>query len=148
VTVSAVPVIVAKWKVLGQSTDGVITTQMLKQFLSTVDYDRKRITLRERSPRGRSQLEGALGPSPIEMPFFMSGTHLMFAKGTVAGHEGLNLLLDSGLAASVPFVILDETVQMLGLVKTPVPSSKFYLVDMSSHGLNGLVRGPAQALGN
>jgi hypothetical protein len=148
VTVRAVPVIVAKWKVLGQSTDGVITTQMLKQFLSTVDYDRQRITLRERSARGRTQLESALGPSPIEMPFFMSGTHLMFAKGTVAGHAGLNLLLDSGLAASVPFVILDETVQMLGLTKTPVPNSKFYLVDLSSHGLNGLVRGPAQALGN
>jgi hypothetical protein len=148
VTVSAVPVIVAKWKALGQSTDGVITTQMLKQFLSTVDYDRKKIVLRERSAHGEAQLATALGASPIEMPFFMAGTHLMFAKGTVAGHDGLNLLLDSGLAAGVPFVILDETVKMLGLAKTPVPSSKFYLVDMSSHGLNGLVRGPAQALGN
>ena len=148
VTVSAVPVIVAKWKVLGQSTDGVLTTQMLKQFLSTVDYDQKRITLRERSPRGRAQLVAALGPSPVEMPFFMSGTQLMFAKGTLAGHAGLDLLLDSGLAASVPIVIVDETVRDLALPKTAMPNSKYYLVGLSSHGLEGLVRGPAQALGN
>jgi hypothetical protein len=149
VTLRNVPVVVAKWKALGQTTDGVVTTQMLKQFLSTVDYDQKRITLRERSTRGKAQLTGSFGgQAPIAMPFFMSDTHLMFAQGSLNGHPGMNLLLDSGLAASVPIVILDETVEFLGLTKTPLQGSKYYLASLTSHGLGDMTRGATQALGN
>jgi hypothetical protein len=149
VTLRNVPVIVAKWKALGLKTDGVVTTQMLKQFLATVDYGGKRITLRERSERGRRQLVEWLGGSiPVEMPFFMTETHLMFAKGSLNGHQGMNFLLDSGLALSLPLVIVDQTVEYLGLPKTPVPGTKFFSVPIESHGLGPLVRGGTQAVGN
>jgi len=149
VTLRNVPVIVAKWKVLGQKTDGVVTTQMLKQFLSTVDYSNKRITLRERSDRGKRQLmETFGGQAPIELPFFMTGTHLMFAKGSLNDHQGLNLLLDSGLAFTMPLVIVNETVEFLGLPKNPVPNTKFFWSPITSHGLGDMTRGATQALGN
>jgi hypothetical protein len=149
VTLRNVPVIVAKWKVLGQKTDGVVTTQMLKQFLSTIDYANKRITLRERSERGKRQLRDWYGSqATVELPFFMTGSHLMFAKGSLNGHQGMNMLLDSGLAFSMPLVIVNETVEFLGLPKNPVPNTKFFWVPIESHGLGELTRGATQALGN
>ena len=56
VTFTNVPVVGATWKALGQTSDGVLTTQMLKQFLSTMDYDNRRITLRERTPEALAQV--------------------------------------------------------------------------------------------
>ena len=149
VTLRNVPVIVAKWKVRGIKSDGVVTTQMLKPFLATVDYINKRITLRERNQRGRQQLLATFGgKAPYEVPFFMTGTHLMFAKGSLNGHAGLNMLMDSGLALSMPMVIINETADMLKLPRNPVPNTKYYWVPLESHGLTGLERGQAQALGN
>ena len=149
VTMKNVPVIVAKWKALGISSDGVVTTQMLKQFLSTVNYEKKEITFRERSEAGRRQLLDLFGDrKPHRMPFFMSGTHLMFAKGSLNGRSGLNLFVDSGLASSMELVILDETVEDLGLNKSPVRGTKYYFTTLASHGLGDLIRGRAQALGN
>src|SRR4029078_8776857 len=81
VTLRNVPVIVAQWKSRGVKTDGVVTTQLLKQFLTTFDNVNKRVTLRERSARGQQQLREFFGgKAPREMPFFMTGSHLMFAK--------------------------------------------------------------------
>ena len=149
VTLRNVPVIVAKWKVRGIKSDGVVTTQMLKPFLATVDYINTRITLRERSERGRQQLLATFGgKAPHEAPFFMTGTHLMFAKGSLNGHGGMNILMDSGLALSMPMVIINETADMLKLPRNPVPNTRYYWVPLQSHGLTGLERGQAQALGN
>lgn len=149
VTLSNVPVTVAKWKARGIKSDGVITTQILKQFLSTVDYTKKELTFRERSETGRRQfLESAAAANPVTMKFYMANRHLMFAKGSLNGHGGLNIFLDSGLAASVPLVMVDETVAMLGLTRTPVAGQKFYTVPIQSHGIGTLLRGPTQALGN
>lgn len=149
VTLRNVPVIVAKWKARGLKTDGVLTTQMLKQFLATIDYDNKRVTLRERSERGHQQLLESFGGKTVyELPFFMSATHLMFAKGSINGHGGMNLLLDSGLALSMPMVIINETADLLKLPRNPVPNTQYFWVPLESHGLQGLERGASQALGN
>lgn len=149
VTLKNVPVIVAKWKVMGPTSDGVVTTQMLKQFLSTVDYENKRLTLRERSESGRRQLLDSFeGKKPHQMPFFMANTHLMFTKGSLNGRTGLNMLLDSGLGASMPLVILDETVEFLGIGKNDIKGTKFYWSPIESHGIGTLTRGATQALGN
>ena len=40
--------------------DGVLTTSFLKQFLSTVDYEKDEITLRERSESGKQQFLEAM----------------------------------------------------------------------------------------
>jgi hypothetical protein len=151
VTMKNVPVIVAKWKVMGPTSDGVLTTQMLKKFLSTVDYDNGEITFRERSDRGKRQFLASLeGGAPLQMPFWMSGTHLMFTKGSLNGRQGLNMFMDSGLAASMPMLIVNETVEELGIAdeKVDVEGTKYYWVPLESHGIGTLTRGASQALGN
>jgi len=150
VTLENVPVIVAKWKVMGPTSDGVITTQMLKLFLSTMDYDNGEITLRERNDPGKRQFLASLDGEPLEMPFWMTGTHLMYAKGSINGRQGLNFFMDSGLGASMPIVIVDETVEELGIVgeKVDVDGTPYYWVPIESHGIGPLTRGATQALGN
>ena len=149
VTLRNVPVIVAQWKALGLTSDGVVTTQILKQFLSTVDYDRSRITFRERSEEGLDQFLDSFGEGePQQIPFFMAATHLMDATGSLNGHDGLNMFMDSGLASSMPLVILDETVEFLGLEKNEVPGTEYYWSPVNSHGIGSMTRGAAQALGN
>jgi hypothetical protein len=115
-----------------------------------VDYDRGEITLRERSSNGKRQLLEDLGADPLRMPFWMTGTHLMFTKGSLDGRQGLNVFMDSGLASSMPLVIVDETVGELGLAdrKVDIDGTRFFWVPIESHGIGSLTRGPTQALGN
>ena len=149
VTLLNVPVIGATWKALGQTSDGVLTTQILRQFLTTVDYDNRRITFRERSEEALAEVMETFGDTPpVEVPFYMTSTHLMFAKGSLNGHPGMNYFLDSGLAASMPLVIVEETVEFLELEKTEIEGTPYYRSPIESHGLDGLPSGPAQALGN
>ena len=148
VTLTNVPVVGATWKELGQTSDGVLTTQMLKQFLSTMDYDNRRITLRERTPEALAEVMTTLGDTPpLEAPFYMTATHLMFAKGGLNGHE-INYFMDSGLAMSMPMIVVDETVELLGLETNDIEGTPYYWTAIESHGLNGLVRGATQAMGN
>ena len=148
-TLTNVPVVGATWKALGQTSDGVLTTQILKQFLSTVDYDNRRITLRERTPEARARLMQTFGDDPpVRAPFFMTGTHLMYAKGSLNGHEGINYFMDSGLAMSMPMILVDETVELLGLEPSAIEGTDYYWVPIESHGLDGLTKGATQAMGN
>lgn len=149
VTLTNVPVVGATWKALGQTSDGVLTTQILKQFLSTVDYDNRRITLRERTPEALAELLQTFGDDPpVRAPFFMTGTHLMYAKGSLNGHEGINYFMDSGLAMSMPMILVDETVELLGLEPSAIEGTDYYWVPIGSHGLDGLLKGATQAMGN
>jgi len=149
VTLSNVPVIGATWKALGQTSDGVLTTQILKQFLTTVDYDNRRITFRERSAGALAEVMEAFGDTPpVEAPFYMTSPHLMFAKGSLNGHPCMTYSLDSGLAASMPLVIVEETVEFLELEKNEIQGTTYYWSPVESHGFDGLPSGPAQALGN
>ena len=150
VTLTNVPVVGATWKEIGQTSDGVLTTQLLKQFLSTMDYDNSRITLRERTPEALAQVMATLGdmPPPVQAPFYMTATHIMFAKGSLNGHEGINYFLDSGLAMSMPMILVDETVELLGLETNAIEGTNDYWTSIESHGLNGLISGATQALGN
>lgn len=148
VTLTNVPVVGATWKALGQTSDGVLTTQILNQFLTTVDYDNRRITFRERSAEALTKVMGTFGDTPpIEAPFYMTNTHLMFAKGSLNGHEGMNFFMDSGLAASMPLVVVDETVEFLGLKKNEIPGTTYYWSPIESHGLDGLASGPSHPEG-
>jgi hypothetical protein len=147
-----VPVVyqLPKEKIVDSGIDGIVSTQLLKQFLSTVDYDKKEITLRERSVSGKKQLFEALGSGGlVRMPFWLSASHLIFAKGSINGRM-LNMLVDSGLAANMPMVIINETVDDLNLTnkKTAIEGTKYYWVPVQSYGLDPLVCGSTQALGN
>jgi len=150
VTMKNVPVVVARWKALGPTSDGVITTQMLKEFLATVDYDSGEMIFRERSERGKRQFLDSLNGEPLRLPFWMTSTHLMYAKGSLNGRDGLNMFMDSGLGSSMPMVIVNETVEELGIAdkKVDIEGTRYYWVPLESHGVGPLTRGGGQALGN
>jgi len=149
VTLENVPVIVAKWKSLGLTTDGVLTTQILRQFLTTVAYDRKEIIFRERNDRGRQEMLRSFEGDPVRLPFWMAGTHLMFALGSING-QTVSLFVDSGLAMSMPLVVTDEAVEDLGLGdrKTKIEGMPYFWVPIGSYGMAGLQSGASQALGH
>ena len=71
----------------------------------------------------------------------------MFAKGSLNGHKGMNFFMDSGLAASMPLVVVDETVEFLGLKKNEIPGTTYYWSPIESHGLDGLASGPSHPEG-
>jgi hypothetical protein len=149
VTLRNVPVIVAKWKAMGLTSDGVITTQILKQFLSTIDYENREIILRQRNEAGLQQiLDTFKDEEPYRLPFFMAGSHMMFTKGSLNGHDSLNIFVDCGLASTMPLVILDETVEFLGLEKHRIEGTDYYWSSIQSHGIGPFIRGETQALGN
>lgn len=149
-TLANVPVIVAQWKRLVGDTrgDGVLPTQILKQFLTTIDYDRREIVLRERGPSGRRQLLDELGEDAHRIPFWLSGSHLMFAQGSLNGRDRLNFLIDSGLAASMPLIVINETAAYLAAEEIPIPDTPYFMIGLESHGLGEITRGATQALGN
>jgi hypothetical protein len=60
----------------------------------------------------------------------------------------VNYFLDSGLAMSMPMIVVDETVELLGLETDAIEGTDYYWTSIESHGLNGLTSGATQALGN
>ena len=149
VVVRNVPVHLIPLQERGVEYDGIVTTQFLKQFLSTVDYERNKITLRERSESGRAQLmEEMADRGIIQVPFFMVRRHLMFAKGGINGHENMNMFMDSGLGAAQQAVVTNETAQILDLAKEHIAGTPYYIADVDSIGLAGLESTSGQVLGN
>ncbi|MGF1582070.1 MAG: retropepsin-like aspartic protease [Gemmataceae bacterium] len=93
-----VPVVVLP--TLKGSQDFVIFgTNVLEQFLSTLDYPRKRLVL---SPRKNTELRKeherrfAQG---VEVPFYLWDDHYMFARGGLSNAKSLNFFVDSGLVS-------------------------------------------------
>ena len=148
VTLKNVPFTLAEWKSRGIQSDGVVTTQALKEFLATVDYANMRMIFRERSKNGLKQFkESIAGRETVEMPFVLDGTHLMFARGSLNGVKGLSFLVDSGLAMSMPFVGMDGLIEDMALELTKVEGTKFSWFNITSLGMGDLVLDkPAQGL--
>lgn len=81
----------------------IFGTNVLQQFLSTLDYPGGRLIL---SPKGdatqRAKHMKMLPPDRSRVPFFMWGDHYMFARGAVGKHKNLNFFIDSGLVSLHP----------------------------------------------
>lgn len=79
----------------------IIGTNVLQQFLTTVDSPRRRLILSARAdPAARAAHLARLGGDQAEIPFAMWSDHLMIARGSVDGYQGLNFFVDSGLVAA------------------------------------------------
>lgn len=87
----------------GQENFIIFGTNILQQFLSTLDYPNKRLIL---SPRDNSQLRKEhltmLPADQVKIPFYMAGDHYMFVRGGVGEHRDLNFFIDSGLVSLHP----------------------------------------------
>jgi len=149
VIVKNVPVYTTELKKRGVQTDGIVTTQFLKQFLSTMDYENNEITLRERNESGKTQfMESMKGRDLVQMPFFMASQHLMFAKGTINGKGNLNMFMDSGLAAPSEAIVTNETTNLLGLEKEEIAGTRYYTAPVDSVGLESLPSPAGSVMGN
>ncbi|MFC2166044.1 aspartyl protease family protein [Acidobacteriota bacterium] len=148
VTLKNVPFTLAEWKSRGPQSDGVITTQALKEFLATVDYANKRMIFRERSKNGMKQFRASIkGKEIVEMPFVLNDSHFMFIRGSLNGTGGLSYFVDSGLAASMPFIGMDGLIEDMGLELTEIAGTEYSWFKIDSLGIGDLILSkPTQGL--
>jgi tetratricopeptide (TPR) repeat protein len=119
---------------LGQQV--IFGTNILEQFLATIDYPNSRFIL---TPRNRKDLYPnhlALLPKKQEiLPFYMWSDHFMFAKGSFNKIENLNFFFDSGLVAltdingkitQAPFTASKEKLISWGFDESKLDNSTFF----------------------
>lgn len=94
---------------------GIIGTGLIRQFLATLDYEHDRLLLRERSSNVAPAVESQEQLTAV--PFALAATHLMMARGSVNGREGLTFFVDSGLAMDAAWSAPVQTLQYLGITK-------------------------------
>jgi hypothetical protein len=129
VTLKQVPIAILPTKRFSPAFDGgkyilggFIGTAALRQFLSTLDYKNGRLVLRERTKESAHQLREELKERiAAEVPFVLSATHMMMARGSLNDIAGLTFFVDSGLASEACFTAPIQTLEYVGI---PVPETK------------------------
>ena len=155
VTINSVPVMTTatqRWSDIYEgdyTLGGVITTGVLKQFLSTVDYLNEQLILRPRTEAGKQALEQELeGQTVSEVPFTLALTHMMMAQGKLNDQENLNFFVDSGLEddEGAGFAAPIQTLNYVGI---PVPETSVDPDDVGGLGGSGYATGyfPIEELG-
>jgi tetratricopeptide (TPR) repeat protein len=140
-----VPVVIMEG--LGQQV--IFGTNILEQFLATIDYPNSRLLL---TPRNRKDLYPnhlTLLPKRQErLPFYMWGDHYMFAKGSFNKISELNFFFDSGLVAlaeidgelkQAPFTVSKEKLISWGFDENELGKSRFFPTTYSL-AVRGLVQ--------
>lgn len=103
---------------------GFIGTAALKQFISTLDYKNSRLILRERTEEKAKKLRQELKDKIAgEIPFVLAVTHMMMARGSLNGKDGLTFFVDSGLASAACFSAPIQTLDYIGI---QVPKKKIH----------------------
>lgn len=100
----------------------VIGTNVLKQFIPTIDYLGKELTLAQRSEAGRTKMEEQQKDDQLEakVPFTLSGTHYIHGKGTINNSKNLNMFVDSGfITESGPGINLSK--ETMDFTNIPLP---------------------------
>jgi Aspartyl protease len=89
---------------LSRESDLVIFgTNILEQFLSTMDYPKRRLLLSRRGDAIAGSVHNKMLPGEsVRVPFYLWGTHMMFARGSIGERGDLNFFVDSGLMALQP----------------------------------------------
>jgi len=84
---------------LGVELGPLIGTNVLQQFLTTIDGPGKKLILSRRGdPVARADHMRRLPGVVAEIPFVMWSDHLMLARSSVGSQTSINLFVDSGLA--------------------------------------------------
>lgn len=141
VTLHSVPVDIAafpdSWIFTDETTgkhievDGILSTGVFHQFLTTLDYPARQLVL---SPR----LNDRTGPEPrkgVHIPFILEGTHFMIVKGAINGKDGMTFFLDSGLDdPDVSILLQKESLNYAGIT---LQTRDQYTPDGDKSGLGG-----------
>ncbi len=101
-TVKNVPVGMIPLRSLSQplgvkELDGCVGTNVLYQFLATMDYPAGELTLRRKTPEAEKAFHLALGKSAVSVPMWLQGDHFMVAWGRIEKMPPALFFVDSGL---------------------------------------------------
>lgn len=129
----------------------IIGTNVLQQFISTIDYTTGQLILMPRHEACKEKLGNMLANNTVleQVPFTLASTHFMYTKGSINGYEGLNMFVDSGGAdeKGTGIFFIKETLEFLNIPlpdemtsSTTVGPDAFEAgwVDISSYGLGKL----------
>lgn len=82
----------------GEADYVIFGTNVLEQFLSTLDHPRRRLILSKRNDAPTRTAHLAMLPrEEISMPFYLWSDHYMFARGSLDERRDLTMFVDSGL---------------------------------------------------
>jgi predicted aspartyl protease len=96
----------------GRRIDGILGTQVLSLFVSTLDYPHQQLVLR------RNQTAAV---ESITVPFWLAGDHYVVAEGAVNGVREM-LFVDTGLAGG-GFTCPQSTLKEIGVDLSTSPSA-------------------------
>ena len=83
----------------GMEIRGIIGTRTLMQFLSTIDYRNKRLTLRRLASDAVDRFrKESIDSAILNIPMWLVETHLMFARGSFNQQPSQLFFIDTGLA--------------------------------------------------
>jgi hypothetical protein len=107
-----------RWSTLwpGFTCRGTVTTRVLMQFLSTIEFPNGRLALRDKQG-SQAALSKIRREARAHIPFHLAATHLMMAKGSLNGKEDLTYLIDSGYASPNAFTAPVQTLRYAGIAE-------------------------------
>jgi predicted aspartyl protease len=80
--------------------NGCVGTNVLYQFLATIDYPAVELVLRRKSTNNLRHFEAAAKGGNVVVPFWMAGDHYMVASGRIDALPPTMLFVDTGLAGA------------------------------------------------
>jgi hypothetical protein len=80
--------------------DGCVGTNVLYQFLSTVDYTAGELILRRKTPANLKQFDAEGKSRNVVIPMWLAGDHFMVAWGRIQNTPPALFFIDSGLAGA------------------------------------------------
>lgn len=80
--------------------NGCVGTNVLYQFLATIDYASGALVLRHKSAKSLKQFEAAAKGGNVIVPFWIAGDHFMVASGRIEALPPTMLFIDTGLAGA------------------------------------------------
>jgi hypothetical protein len=126
---------------------GILSTGVLKQFLSTFDYPGGRLVLRPPDAQGLAEFRREIAKSrATEVPFVLALSHFMMTRGRLDDVAPLTFFMDSGLASAAAFTGPAETLRFAGI---PIPQTKVEPGGIGGGGGAGFATGlfPIKKLG-
>jgi hypothetical protein len=104
-TLDNVPVVMMRLRQLSagfgvKQLDGCIGTNVLYQFLATLDYPQNHLVLRRKTAKNLKEFEKAAGGGMVSVPIWMAGDHYIVGLGQVNNTPPALLFVDTGLAGA------------------------------------------------
>jgi tetratricopeptide (TPR) repeat protein len=142
VTLHDVPIDIAEfpesWVFTDETTgekidvDGILSTGVFHQFLTTLDYPERQLILMPRNKESQNKVAESGG---THIPFILEGTHFMIVKGAVNGKKDMTFFLDSGLDDPDAAILLQK--EALNYAGVKLQDGDHYIPDDDKGGLGG-----------